>query len=121
VLEARGLPAEDPERTARLEAALLSASEAPLAVAEAAAETCELAGEVASVSGPSVGGDALTGGLLAEAAAAAAASLVEINLGDRPGEPTLERARAARERARAAREAMLSGGAQSPPPPAGAT
>ena len=46
VLEAERLPADDPERAGRLEAALGDASRAPLAIAEAAAETAELAAGV---------------------------------------------------------------------------
>jgi formiminotetrahydrofolate cyclodeaminase len=109
VLEAMRLPREDPSRAEAISSALLAASETPASIAELAADVAELAGEAAEVAGPSVRGDALTGGLLAESAAAAAASLVEINLAERGGD-ALNRARAARERARAAREAVLRGG-----------
>jgi methenyltetrahydrofolate cyclohydrolase len=102
VLEARRLPPEDPAREDRLRAALVEASGAPIEIAEAAAEISELAAAVAAGSTPSVRGDALAGGLLAAAAADAAASLVEINLADAPDAPELGRARAARERARSA-------------------
>ncbi|HEU0024667.1 MAG TPA: cyclodeaminase/cyclohydrolase family protein [Thermoleophilaceae bacterium] len=105
VLEARRLPADDPARAATLEAALRDASRTPLAIAEAAAETAELATQAVLAAGPAVRGDALTGALLAEAATAAAASLVEINLRDRPDDPAIERAGAARRRAREARQA----------------
>ena len=50
----------------------------------------------------------MTGTLLAEAAAAAAATLVEINLGARPEDPARERARAARRRATEARDRVLT-------------
>ena len=106
VLEARRLARDDRSHEERIAAALVAASEAPTAIAETAADVSELALEVAGLARASVRGDALTGALLAEAAAAAAASLVEINLADRPGD-ALNRARAARERARAAREAVL--------------
>jgi formiminotetrahydrofolate cyclodeaminase len=108
VLEARRLPRDDPARGERIAAALAAASESPASIAETAAEVSELALHVAGPAGPSVRGDALTGCLLAEAAAAAAASLVEINLPDRPG-GALTRAREARDRARSAREAAVLG------------
>jgi formiminotetrahydrofolate cyclodeaminase len=103
VLVALRLPADDPARGSRVEAALSEASGPPLAIAEAAAETAALAAEVARSSSRSVSGDALTGALLAEAAAAAAASLGEINLAGLPGGETLERARESRRRAAEAR------------------
>lgn len=107
VLEALRLPAGDPERSGRLEAALTEASQAPLAIAEAAAEAAELAARVTATSDPAVRGDALTGVLIAEAAATAAASLVEINLAGRD-DADLARARDARRRAQEAREDALA-------------
>jgi methenyltetrahydrofolate cyclohydrolase len=108
VLAAARLPRDDPGRGPRLEAALSEASGPPLAIAEAAAETAELAAEVAAASSPSVRGDAVTGAVLAEAAAAAAASLVEINLSGRPGDEKLGRARDAARRASEARAAAAT-------------
>ncbi|MGH2847279.1 MAG: cyclodeaminase/cyclohydrolase family protein, partial [Thermoleophilaceae bacterium] len=84
VLEALRLPREDPARGDRLAAALLEASRAPAEIAQAGAELAELGLSVALTSSPSVRGDAVTGTLLAEAAAAAAARLVEINLAEQP-------------------------------------
>jgi formiminotetrahydrofolate cyclodeaminase len=81
-------------------AALAVASEPPAQVAEVAAVVAELGAEIASSSSPAVRGDALTGVVLAEAAASAAARLVEINLGSGP---VLERAQKAEERAVIAR------------------
>ncbi len=109
VLEALRSPKEDPERGARLREALAAASGTPLAVAEAAAETAELAAKVTAATPAAVRGDALAGVLIAEAAAVAAASLVEINLagGDTP-DPDLARARDARRRAQEAREDALA-------------
>jgi methenyltetrahydrofolate cyclohydrolase len=101
VLEAMRLPRDDPERPARVEQALLEASRTPLAIAEAAAELAQLGAKVAGASSPSVRCDAATGTLLAEAAAAAAAHLVEINLADRPSADPLDAARKARARAAA--------------------
>ena len=105
VLQALRLPGDDPSRGERVAAALLTASAAPLAIAEGAAEVAALGAEVAGAANPSVAGDALAGVVLAEGAAAAAARLVEINLEDQPAAPALEAARTARARAKAAREA----------------
>ncbi len=103
VLEAERVPRDDPSREARLEQAQLEASGPPLAIAERAAEAAELGAAVARGASPHVRGDALTGTLLAEAAAAAAAQLVEINLESQPAARELERAREARAKASRAR------------------
>jgi formiminotetrahydrofolate cyclodeaminase len=92
VLEAMRLPRESPMRTARLHAALSSAADVPLAVAEAAAEVAALARSLAGSGSPHLAGDALTGAELADAAARAAARLVLINLDDMPDDPRRERA-----------------------------
>lgn len=107
VLEARRLPPDEPERTARMEAALAEASAAPLAIAEAASEVAELGAALAARAGPAIRGDALAGVLIAEAAAAAAASLVEINLEGQDDADELVRAREAAQRAFAARQDAL--------------
>ena len=107
VLDARRLPADHPERAQRLEAALTEASRAPLAIAETAAEAAELGARVTIASNPAVRGDALAGVLIAEAATAAAVSLVEINLAGRD-DADLARARDARRRAQEAREDALA-------------
>jgi methenyltetrahydrofolate cyclohydrolase len=78
---------------ARIAAALSHASDVPLAVAETAAELAGLAADLAATGRDSVRGDAVAGALLAEAAAAAAARLVEINLAGAPADPRRERAR----------------------------
>jgi methenyltetrahydrofolate cyclohydrolase len=103
VLEAMRMPKDDPSRASRLEAALLEASRTPLAIAERAAEVAGLGAAVSGASSPSVRGDAVTGVLLAEAACAAAAGLVEINLARQPAAPELERAREAAVRSARAR------------------
>jgi formiminotetrahydrofolate cyclodeaminase len=103
VLEAMRLPREDPSRPGRVQEALLEASRTPLAIAERAAEAAELGATVARACSESVRGDARTGTVLAEAACAAAAGLVEVNLAGRSAVAELERARAARERASSAR------------------
>jgi formiminotetrahydrofolate cyclodeaminase len=107
VLEARRRPGAD--RAARVEEALLEASRSPLAIAELAAEVAELGAAVARASSPSVRGDALTGTVVAEAAAAAAAGLVEINLADQPSAPALAAARSTRARAEQARADAAAG------------
>jgi formiminotetrahydrofolate cyclodeaminase len=103
VLDAMRLPRDDPTRSARVEEALLEASRTPLAIAESAAEVAELGAATAWESGSGVRGDAVTATLLAEAAAAAAAKLVEINLERQPDAPELEKARNALGRASEAR------------------
>jgi formiminotetrahydrofolate cyclodeaminase len=107
VLEVLRLPQEHPDRPQLLAAALAEASQAPLAIAEAAAETATLAARVTALSEPAVRGDALAGVLIAEAATVAAASLVEINLAGRD-DADLARARDARRRAQEAREDALA-------------
>ena len=96
VLEALRLPRDDPARARRLRDASSTAAEPPLAIAEAAAEVAELARTVAAAGRPALRGDALAGADLAAGAARAAARLVEINV---PGDPRVERARAAVARA----------------------
>jgi methenyltetrahydrofolate cyclohydrolase len=103
VLEAVRLPRDDPSRADRLEKALLEATRTPLAIAERAAEVASLGAAVAAGSSPSVRADAVTGVVLAEAACAAAAGLVDVNLARQSSAPERERARAARDRASRAR------------------
>jgi formiminotetrahydrofolate cyclodeaminase len=103
VLEAMRLPRDDPARAERVAAALVEASATPRAIARAAAEAAELGVAVARNSSNEVRGDAIAGVLLLEAACAAAARLVEINLARQPDAPALEEARAARDRAARAR------------------
>jgi formiminotetrahydrofolate cyclodeaminase len=93
---------DDEERSA----ALVAASEAPTRVAELAADVAELGADVADSSSPAVRGDALAGVTLAEAAASAAARLVEINVGSGA---LLERARQAERRAGDARSSPTAG------------
>jgi formiminotetrahydrofolate cyclodeaminase len=112
VLEAMRLPRDDPSRAERVEEALREASGTLLEIAERGALVAEIGGAVAGASNPSVRGDAVTGVLLAEAACAAAAALVEVNLARRRSAPELKRARVAAARAGAARaEAAAQPGA----------
>jgi methenyltetrahydrofolate cyclohydrolase len=104
VLEALRLPREDPDRARRVEEARAAASEPPLEVARVAAEVAELAADLAHAGNQNLAGDAIAGALLAEAAAQAAARLVEINLTDGPA---VQDASGAAARAHAAREQAL--------------
>jgi formiminotetrahydrofolate cyclodeaminase len=107
VLDVLRLPADHPERADRLAGALSDASQTPLAIAEAAAEIAGLTAQVTAAAKPAVRGDALAGVLIAEAATAAAASLVELNLAGRD-DGDLARVRDARRRAQEAREDALA-------------
>jgi methenyltetrahydrofolate cyclohydrolase len=107
VLEAQRLPEGSPDRAEALAAALSQASQTPLAIAENAAEVAQLAAGVTEVCEPAIRGDALAGVLIGEAAATAAASLVEVNLAGSDG-PDLPRARDARRRAQEARDKALA-------------
>jgi formiminotetrahydrofolate cyclodeaminase len=107
VLAALRLPAEDPDRAARREAALSAAAGSPFAVAEAAAEVAELAAETARSGNRHLEGDAITGALLAEAACRAAARLVEINLTGHADDGRRDQVAGLARRAWAAREEAL--------------
>jgi formiminotetrahydrofolate cyclodeaminase len=108
VIEAWRAPREEPGRDERVAAALSRAADVPLAIAERAAEAAELAADVAHGGNPNLRGDALTGALLAEAAAVATARLVDINLASAPGDARVQRARDLAARALAARERALA-------------
>jgi methenyltetrahydrofolate cyclohydrolase len=99
-----------PRDDAAVAAAMAAAAEPPLEIAEAGAEIAELAAALAVTGKSSLAGDAMTGALLAEAAARAAAQLAEMDLADAgPAAPTgaLERVHIAVRRASAAREQAL--------------
>lgn len=103
--EPRGEPTPGPRALAE---ALLAAAEPPAAIAERAAEVCELSADVRARARPALRGDAVLAVLLAAAAVEGAARLVEIDLAGSPGarEPGHAqdpRAEALRERCRAAR------------------
>jgi methenyltetrahydrofolate cyclohydrolase len=104
VLEALRLPHDDPDRTARVEAAEIEASRSPVEIAQVGAELAELAAELARTGNPNLSGDAIAGALIAEAAAQAAARLVAINLTEGPA---VEQARQLAGRALAARQRAL--------------
>lgn len=107
VLEALRLPAGSEERERELRAALSAASDAPVGIARAAAEVAELAARVTAASKPALQGDATASVLLAEAAARAAARLVEINLNAQADDPRREEVQRCSQRAGRARERAL--------------
>jgi methenyltetrahydrofolate cyclohydrolase len=79
VLEALRMPA-GPERTRRLDSAVGGAIECPMELLEMAAEVATLAADVAARGNRNLEGDAITGALLAEAAARSAATLAQLNV-----------------------------------------
>ncbi len=109
VLDALAIERSDPDRPARLRAALSAAADVPLAVAVAAAEVGELAFAAAQSGNAHLLGDATVGAVIAEAAARSAARLVELNLAACPQDARLGRAEAAAQRAWGARVAVLGG------------
>jgi formiminotetrahydrofolate cyclodeaminase len=109
VLAALKMP-PGPERHAHLDAAVAGAIACPMQVLEIASEVATLAADIAETGNRNLEGDALTGALLAEAAARSAATIAQLNVSllsrhaatDAHLEdmrPTLARATRARERA----------------------
>jgi methenyltetrahydrofolate cyclohydrolase len=78
-------------RRRRIAAALSEAAEVPMRIAELAVPVARIAARLAAAGNPSLRGDAITGALLAEAGARAAAALVGINLAGAPGDERLAR------------------------------
>jgi formiminotetrahydrofolate cyclodeaminase len=109
VLDALAIERADPDRPARLRAALTAATDVPLAIAVAAAEVGELAFAAAQAGNAHLLGDATVGAVIAEAAAQSAARIVELNLAACPQDARLGEATAAAQRAWAARMAVLGG------------
>src|SRR5437868_6881063 len=89
----RNTDAEKAERAAAIQSALQYASEVPLKVAKAAAETSELAVIAMEKSNPNVASDARVARLLADAAREGAIANVEINLGSITDPEAVERLR----------------------------
>jgi formiminotetrahydrofolate cyclodeaminase len=96
VLTAMRMPKElEPEvRNTLIGETLSRAADAPLQIAETAADVAELAAEIAVCGNPSLRGDAAAAAILATSAARVAANLVEINLTTVEGDDRVERARA---------------------------
>lgn len=81
VLDAYALPRDDEDqRGLRVREALHGAALIPLETTRTAARIAGLASEVATACNPNLRGDLITAALLAESAAASAASLVDINV-----------------------------------------
>jgi|SRR5690348_1562663 formiminotetrahydrofolate cyclodeaminase len=108
VLAALRIPDDQPGRAEAVEAAMSDATDSPLRIARAAAEVAELAADAARTGNLHLHGDAVAGALLAEAACAAAARLVELNLNSQPEDPRRAEAGALPRRALQARMAALS-------------
>lgn len=96
-----------PDRDASLGRALRHAAEIPLRIAEAAADVGVLAALAAREGSDTVRGDAWAAATLAEAASAAAARLVHVNLATLPDDELCARADAAARAAAAARDVAL--------------
>ncbi len=112
VLEAMDAARDSGGRRDRLlGVALERAAEVPLAIAAAAADVAELAALAATEGKAALQPDATAGALLAEAAAVAAARLVEINLATLPGDELLEQANRHATAAGDARRRALGGAA----------
>ncbi|MGH3041469.1 MAG: cyclodeaminase/cyclohydrolase family protein, partial [Gaiellaceae bacterium] len=96
VLTAMRMPRDlEPEvRNTLIGETLSRAADAPLEIAETAADVAELAAEIAVCGNPNLRGDAAAASILASSAARVAANLVEINLATVEGDNRVERARA---------------------------
>jgi len=79
-------------RSDGMAAALSAAADVPMRIVELATSVAALAAVLARDGKPALRGDAIAAGLLARAAARAAAALVSINLADRPADPRHSRA-----------------------------
>jgi methenyltetrahydrofolate cyclohydrolase len=94
VLKARRSRNEQPQDAAAaagMAAALSAAADVPLRIVELAVPVSVIAATLAADGNQALRGDALAAGLLAQAAARAAACLVRINLTGAPGDPRLAR------------------------------
>jgi formiminotetrahydrofolate cyclodeaminase len=89
---------------------LSRAADAPLRIAETAADVAELGATLAEEGNPNLRGDAAAAAILSEAAARAAANLVEINLATTETDERIGRARELARAARTAAERALSAG-----------
>ena len=89
---------------------LSRAADAPLRIAETAADVAELGATLAEEGNPNLRGDAAAAAILSEAAARAAANLVEINLATTETDERIGRARELAQAARMAAERALAAG-----------
>jgi len=108
VLAALHLADGDPERPARLRAALAAAADVPVAIARCAAEVAELGAGVTARAGRHVRGDAVAATILGEAACRTAVRLVDANVGAVRNDPRVEHAKELAARAGTARNRALT-------------
>jgi formiminotetrahydrofolate cyclodeaminase len=108
LLQARRLPGQQPGRDRRIAEAADEAIAAPLELCRCAGSTAELGAELVREGNPNLAGDAICATLLAEAACRAAATLVQLNLSDRPDDRRAVEASTLAERAHDARRRALS-------------
>jgi formiminotetrahydrofolate cyclodeaminase len=94
VLAAQRLPADHPDRSGAVRAALSEATDVPLEIATLGAAVLDIAADVVRRGNPNLRGDALTACLMAQGAVRSAAVLVELNLSDDPKDPRREQAEA---------------------------
>jgi formiminotetrahydrofolate cyclodeaminase len=80
VLAAYALKKDDEDRATRIRGALERAADVPLTIARIAAETALIGAHLVASSNPNLTGDAIVAVHLAEAAARAAVTLVELNV-----------------------------------------
>jgi methenyltetrahydrofolate cyclohydrolase len=94
VIAAQRLPgsSDGESRRRRIAAALSDAAEVPMQIIELAVPVARIAARLAADGNPNLRGDAITGALLAEAGARAAAVLVGINLAAAPDDDRTARA-----------------------------
>jgi formiminotetrahydrofolate cyclodeaminase len=112
VLTAMRMPRDlEPEvRNTLIGDSLSRAADVPLRIAETGADVAELAATLAESGNPNLRGDAAAAALLSQAAARAAANLVEINLATMEGDERVDRVRALAAAASAAAERALVAG-----------
>ena len=108
LLRARRLPARELAREREIAEAEREAIAAPLALCRCAGRAAEIGAELARDGNRNLAGDAICATLLAEAACRAAATLVQLNLSDRPGDQRAVEAGVLAERAQDARRRALS-------------
>jgi formiminotetrahydrofolate cyclodeaminase len=99
---------DDPRGSVDLEGKLARAAAVPLEIAELGADVALLAAETAERGDPTYRADAAAAAALAAGGARAATHLVEVNLGMRPADERLARARASETAANEAAERLLA-------------
>jgi formiminotetrahydrofolate cyclodeaminase len=97
----------DPRRSFSLEQKLEAAAAAPLEIASLGADVAALAALAGEHGDPTYRADAAASAALAAGGSAAAAHLVRVNLGVRPTDPRLARARASEQAAHDVADRML--------------